>query len=54
MVILRDTDTVKISGNMVIIPEIEYEELLIVKQNDEYRKKIRKFHARSKRGEGSY
>lgn len=44
------TDTVRISGNMVIIPEEEYEVLLRAKDNDEYRRKLEHSIEQSKQG----
>ena len=50
MVSLKSTDTVRISGDMVIIPEVEYKKLLIAKQNDDYRKKLERSVDESEHG----
>lgn len=43
-------DTIRISGNMVIIPEEEYECLLRAKANDDYRRKLEHSMEQSRQG----
>ena len=44
------TDTIRISGNMVLISEEEYESLLKARENDEYRRKLEHSIEQSKQG----
>lgn len=43
-------DTIRISGEMVLISAEEYESLLKAKENDEYRRKLEKSMEQSKQG----
>lgn len=43
-------DTIRISGEMVLISAEEYESLLRAKENDEYRRKLEKSMEQSKQG----
>ena len=47
---VKSPDTIRISGNVVIIPETEYEDLLRAKENDEYRRKLEHSIEQSKAG----
>ena len=44
-------DTIKISGNMVLVPEDEYNDLIRAKENDEYRKKLERSMEQSRKGQ---
>ena len=43
-------DTIRISGEMVLISAEEYESLLRAKENDDYRRKLEKSMEQSKQG----
>lgn len=43
-------DTIRISGEMVLISAEEYENLLRAKENDDYRRKLEKSLEQSKQG----
>ena len=44
-------DTIKISGNMVLVSEDEYNDLIRAKENDEYRKKLERSMEQSRKGQ---
>ena len=50
MTMVAATDTIRIPGDMVLIPYKEYEILIKAKENDDYRKKIEASIAQSESG----